>query len=242
MNDQFSDAESVQYYTDLVDDGLFPHERDALEYFGDPPGRILDLGCGAGRTTKHLVDAGFAVVGVDISAHMIEKARELVPGATFQVESAECLSFEDETFDHVLFSYNGLDYIPSEAAREAALSEVWRVLEPGGCFAFSSHNARRIPGSNLLHPMGYVRSLEFWLSNIRAGQLGSPYKYSYDTKRYQITPAEQRAQFRDHGFEPVETLTRFKFGCLACIDPWPYYVARRPGGGSPTRRTELSGG
>lgn len=47
--------------------------------------RVLDLGCGTGLpTARQLVDAGFEVVGVDLSRRMVELAREYVPGATFQ--------------------------------------------------------------------------------------------------------------------------------------------------------------
>jgi trans-aconitate methyltransferase len=46
--------------------------------------RVLDLGCGAGvPTAKLLVDAGFDLVGIDISTVQIDRARSLVPNATF---------------------------------------------------------------------------------------------------------------------------------------------------------------
>ena len=55
------------------------HERSG----GRP---ILELGCGSGEDTATLVGDGLSVVGIDLSASAIERARGLVPGATFFVQ------------------------------------------------------------------------------------------------------------------------------------------------------------
>ncbi|MFB6097087.1 MAG: class I SAM-dependent methyltransferase [Haloferacaceae archaeon] len=226
--DQFSDDSVVSHYRGNVDQGLYTHEAAAVSFFGEPPARVLDLGCGAGRTTKLLDAAGFDVVGIDVSERMIESARELVAGPEFLVAEACQLPFDDVSFDHALFSYNGIDYIQTERRRERALREIRRVLRPGGYFAFSSHNARRVAGAKLFHPMYYFRTLQFWVENARAGTLGSRYKFSEGRRRYQIAPPHQRSQLREAGFTPVDTFTQFPFEPLAPIDPWPYYVARKP--------------
>jgi ubiquinone/menaquinone biosynthesis C-methylase UbiE len=53
-------------------------------------------------------------------------------------------AFENETFDFVMFSFNGLDYL-SHSDRLLALGEIRRVLKPAGLLLFSSHNAERKP-------------------------------------------------------------------------------------------------
>src|ERR1051326_4058162 len=53
---------------------------------------VVDLGCGSGIWARHLTDAGFPVVGVDISPAMIKLARKRVPEAEFHV--ASFLDFE----------------------------------------------------------------------------------------------------------------------------------------------------
>ncbi len=48
---------------------------------------VVDLGCGGGRWAKHLVEAGYRVIGIDVSRSMIKLARQRVPAARFQVGS-----------------------------------------------------------------------------------------------------------------------------------------------------------
>ena len=50
-------------------------------------GRVVDLGCGSGIWAKELANAGYQVIGVDISPAMIELARQRVPNAEFHVGS-----------------------------------------------------------------------------------------------------------------------------------------------------------
>ena len=47
---------------------------------------ILELGCGGGRDSATLAAAGHAIVGLDISAEAVSRARARVPGATFHVQ------------------------------------------------------------------------------------------------------------------------------------------------------------
>ena len=58
-----------------------------LKQHGIQDGLIVDLGCGSGLSAEELVRAGYRVLGVDISAAMIEIARCRVPLAEFQVKS-----------------------------------------------------------------------------------------------------------------------------------------------------------
>ena len=58
-------------------------------------GLVIDLGCGGGVWARDLVDAGYDVVGVDISSAMIRIATERVPEASFHNESLMDFAFPD---------------------------------------------------------------------------------------------------------------------------------------------------
>jgi SAM-dependent methyltransferase len=67
--------------------------------------RVLDAGCGGGRTSAWLVEQGADVVGIDVSAELLRIARERLPSASFlAADLAEPLPFEDGSFDVVVSS------------------------------------------------------------------------------------------------------------------------------------------
>jgi ubiquinone/menaquinone biosynthesis C-methylase UbiE len=104
--------------------------------------RILDVGVGAGRTTPALLDISKRYVGIDVVSSMISACRLRFPSAPFEVCDARDLSiFENEFFDLVFFSFNGIDCV-DHVGRLDALREIQRVLADGGAFVFSSHNLR----------------------------------------------------------------------------------------------------
>jgi SAM-dependent methyltransferase len=106
-----------------------------------PNYEMLDLGVGAGRTTRAFASIAKSYVGVDFSPPMVDACVERFPGHDFRVADVRDLSsFADRHFDFILFSFNGVDCLAYEQ-RETVFREIHRVLRPGGFFAFSSHNA-----------------------------------------------------------------------------------------------------
>ena len=108
---------------------LLPDMKDAT---------VLDLGCGAGELCRRIKDLGASrVIGVDISANMLELARKEAPeGITFQNMPMEDVQFETETFDLVVSSL-AFHYI-------ADLGEMFRKiqywLKPAGILIFSTEH------------------------------------------------------------------------------------------------------
>lgn len=110
--------------------------------------RMLDLGVGGGRTTAHFAPLVAEYVGLDYSPAMIAACQQRFPQAVpqyrFEVGDVRDLSrFQDHSFDLILFSFNGLDYI-EHGDRLLALQEIRRVGKPGGYLFFSSHNLQGI--------------------------------------------------------------------------------------------------
>ncbi|MGY1774389.1 class I SAM-dependent methyltransferase [Geodermatophilus sp. SYSU D00804] len=103
-------------------------------------GSVLDIGVGGGRTTDLLEPASERYVGVDFDERMIKSARTKRPHVDYQVVDARDLScFVSADFDAAMFSFNGLDLV-GRGHRSGVLSEVSRVLRPGGTFIASTLN------------------------------------------------------------------------------------------------------
>ena len=100
------------------------------------PARWLDLGCGTGYFTRALASrfAESHGVALDIAEGMLEHARPLGGAQHFIAGDAERLPLQDSTCD-LIFSSLAVQWC---ADFEAVLSEAFRVLKPGGIFAFAS--------------------------------------------------------------------------------------------------------
>jgi SAM-dependent methyltransferase len=101
-------------------------------------GRVVDLGCGSGITAGILLDAGYEVVGVDVSADFIALARANAPGARFV--RASLYDFDLPPCVAVTSIGEPLSYAADpRAGREQAaelFARVFQALRPGGLFLF----------------------------------------------------------------------------------------------------------
>lgn len=103
-------------------------------------GRVLELGCGAGRLTGHLAELASAAHGLDISPAMVEYGRRAYPRATFSEGDLHDLSaFDDGSVDVVVATYNVIDVLGDEE-RRGVLDAIHRVLAAGGLLVMSTHN------------------------------------------------------------------------------------------------------
>ncbi len=93
--------------------------------------RVLDLGCGAGLpAARRLVERGFEVTGLDFSHVQIERARLLVPEATFVEADMATWDAEPAAFDAVV-SFYALIHVPV-ADQQALFPRLRRWLREGG--------------------------------------------------------------------------------------------------------------
>ena len=124
-------------------DYLFMAEKNILETLGSflSGARMLDMGVGAGRTTKYFAPAVKSYIGADYAASMIKECRKKYHDKFdfIECDARKMGCFKDDSFDFVLFSFNGIDSFGFND-RLAAIYEVKRVLSNGGYFFFSSHN------------------------------------------------------------------------------------------------------
>jgi SAM-dependent methyltransferase len=102
-----------------------------LELIGPGPGRCLEIGCGGGIHLPALAEAGWSVVGVDVSSDQLRVARRRMPAAELILADATALPLPDRSFEAVVAAFVETDVDDFKAVvREAA-----RVLRPSGRFA-----------------------------------------------------------------------------------------------------------
>ncbi|WP_434684946.1 class I SAM-dependent methyltransferase [Pseudanabaena minima] len=255
----YTAREIVQHYSQLCQ--LQPAEQTILDLLRDEWAsmKMLDIGVGGGRTTQHFSGIVQEYVGIDYSQEMITACQKHFPpfsasssqSRVFAVSDARDMSqFADNSFDFILFSFNGLDAL-SHLDRLQVLQEVSRIGKSGGYFFFSSHSLQGLEREfnwqkqirfNLLTT--YVNLvmwgiLRFFNRSISLQQLkSSNYEiirdesHNFRLKQYYVRPQEQLNQLKaDFG---KVTMYSWKSGLeLATpqelsdnIDMWLYYLCK----------------
>ena len=105
------------------------------------PLRVLDVGCGDGRLTAAIAQAGFVVVGIDVAEEPLRRARELHPGIDVRLVPVDRdWAFEDASFD-VVWAGETIEHASDTAGW---LSELRRVLRSGGSLLLSTPAHERL--------------------------------------------------------------------------------------------------
>ncbi len=101
-------------------------------------GKVLDIGCGPGQTTRFLKDLGVEdILGLDLSPGMIHQATMIHRDLTFQVGNMLEMEFKDGEIDHALCFYGIVHFTLEQLSR--AFMEINRVLRTEGSLLFSFH-------------------------------------------------------------------------------------------------------
>jgi len=103
-------------------------------------GRVLELGCGAGRLLGYLGALGGEIHAIDVSPRMVEYCRRRYPETNVQIGNLlDIGAVVEGPFDAVFAPDNILDVI-EPAQRQRALAEIRGLLRADGVLIFSSHN------------------------------------------------------------------------------------------------------
>lgn len=131
LNESSSDS-PAEIYERLMVPGIFgPWSADLLERVNLQPGeRLLDVACGTGIVSRQAApfvgDTG-RVVGLDMNAGILDKARSFDTLIDWREGDATNMPFSDHEFD-VVVCHHGIQQIPD---RSKSVAEMHRVLQPG---------------------------------------------------------------------------------------------------------------
>ncbi|MBW4620930.1 MAG: methyltransferase domain-containing protein [Cyanosarcina radialis HA8281-LM2] len=203
-------------------------------------GLIVDLGCGSGLSARGLHEAGYRVLGIDISAAAIAIAKTRVPAAQFRVESlftaeippcggaisiGECLSY--------LFDNNSVRTL------DLLLRRIFDALSPGGAFVFDVVVPGQVPPGEIVK--GFTEG-DDWIvlvekqedrtariltrRIITLRQMGELYRRTEEVHRQRLfDPTTLVAQLQQIGFQ-VETSDRY--GEFILPPARIAFIARKP--------------
>jgi SAM-dependent methyltransferase len=139
---KYGDPEEVSYCEGVVAEGLSTEERRLVEHYMVPPGRLLDVGCGAGREAFAFAARGFDVLAIDVAPGMIEKAtcRAITNDHRVEFRVLNITNLDDGVgeFDYVFFSEGVYSLIPTGRLRIETLSRAAALLAPGGRILLSA--------------------------------------------------------------------------------------------------------
>jgi SAM-dependent methyltransferase len=157
--DRLADEYSRRIFNELQQK---PFDRELLDRFAKEmvgQGEVCDMGCGPGHVARYLRDAGATVFGLDLSPRMLEQARQLNPGISFQEGNMLTLRLRDGALAGIAAFYSIVnipkDFLPS------VFQEMARVLKPGGLLFLAFH-----VGDEALHETelwGRPISMDFFL-------------------------------------------------------------------------------
>jgi ubiquinone/menaquinone biosynthesis C-methylase UbiE len=129
----------IEYWNRVAPEKSFSHPLrvDWLTNHLNTSARILDVGCGYGRTLAQLSEAGFTnSVGLDFSSGMLARCSSEAPNASLIRNDGRSLPLQPESVDAILL-FAVLTCVPESANQKAFMDEVWRVLRADGLLYIS---------------------------------------------------------------------------------------------------------
>jgi ubiquinone/menaquinone biosynthesis C-methylase UbiE len=141
QNAEFNDARLVQVYDAQSDWGA--PEQLFLELANEMPGaRSADLGCGTGRITLRLAEAGHTVTGIDPARASLDAARAKLGAERVTWTEGKSDALPTAAFDLALMTSHVAQFLTDDEEWASALADLKRALVPGGRLIFDSRDPR----------------------------------------------------------------------------------------------------
>ena len=152
-------------------EGWALHQRKAMEFV---KGRVLDVGCGAGRHSLYLQKKGFAVLGIDVSPLAIKVCR-LRGLKKARVMSIEKMNFKPSSFDSVIMMGNNFSLFGSFKKARRLLRKL---------HSMTSEDALIIAETRDPYKTDYPSYLEYYEFNRKRGRMSGQLRGRIRFERY----------------------------------------------------------
>jgi len=244
----------AQYYDLFYKDKDYQAECDFLEQvfqrFAHPiPRRILDMGCGTGGHAIPLAQRGYQMVGIDLSTHMIEKARDKAETASvdisFLTEGMHSFRAVGQ-FDAVISLFNALDHVLTDEDLLATFHNAYMNLRENGLFifdfrngfpSFSSYEPHRVKrithdrleilrlSRNRLNPVEQLFETEY---EVIVMQNNTVLHHFHDKQHVRFFfPLEIKRYLRENGFDMLKMCPCFDLNGAVDESVWNILVVAR---------------
>ncbi len=176
-------------------------EKDAMSKV---KGRVLDVGCGAGRVAVYLQEMGFDVIGIDISEGAVEASRLRGFGQA-QVMSAEDLNFPEGCFDTVIMFGGNFGLLGEEDKTVKLLKDLHRITSNDAVILASSRDVAETDSPEHLayHELNRKRGFPIGRIRVRLSYKGE--KTDWFLIRF-ASPEEMAAMASNAGWKLLETI------------------------------------
>ena len=199
-----------------------------LDFIPEKQGKILDVACGKGETTRYLTQfySPNEIVGINISEKQLSDCRKNVPDATFQLMDATSLQFENNSFDAIICVESAFHF----NTREKFLKEALRVLKPGGYLVLSDILLTCEGEESFLHRVeneNYIQDLDAYEALCR--QVGFESATIVDVtehcwrKHYRYIVEFAHDKFLNHQFD-LDTLQHYMSFYYKQVEAFKYYL------------------
>lgn len=154
----------MKKFSNSISNRLTGRHKYSLRLCGDLKGlKVLDVGSSFGWFEKLSLRSGVKrIVGIEPDINEFYRAKKEVPGATFKVGSALNIPEKDSVYDMVVM-FDVIEHLPV-GTEDQALSEIYRVLKPGGVFVLSTDYSHWF--SKIMDPAWYFGHRHYSLERL----------------------------------------------------------------------------
>ncbi len=133
-----------QFWAEIADKNQTSNQIQFLKKQLIGVGVVLDVACGTGRHSIPLSEAGFEVVGIDVSRRLLKIAKQRNHGVAVVLGDMRFLPFKAEIFEKAISMDTSFGYLPTHDADQQSLVELRRVMHSGGRFFLDVFNLEHL--------------------------------------------------------------------------------------------------